>query len=388
MKERLEQARRARAQGAGLVAWHWAVCPAEVLRAFGLYTFMVEYQAGYLAAKDQVVPYLEEAEARGFPRDACSLHKTCLGHSLLGEEPTMPNPDFLLATTSCDSTAKALFSLADHFRVPYYLLDIPWNVRVGEGPQVLEHGVRYYAAQLQELIGRLEELTGRPLPEGALAETFHQAARLYALWGEINEMRRAVPCPMGGSDDTAVLGVLMNFPGTPEGVAYMERLRDEVRERVSRGQGVVPEERHRLLWLGPSVMYDMALFNYFEAQGAVLVKCELDFLYSGLYGGALDPANPLESMARKQIAHLYNGLSENRVELVRRLVRDYRADGIIFYCSWFCRLLGGNQRAIKQAMSQEFGVPLLVIDGDCVDPRSYAREQVTSSVENFLEMLD
>lgn len=387
MKQRLAQARQAQAQGTGRVAWHWAVCPGEVLRAFGIYTFMVEYHAGYLAARGEVVPYLEEAEARGFPRDACSLHKTCLGHSLLGAQANIPDPDFLLAATSCDSTAKALFALADHFAVPYYLIDLPSNIREGDGSQVEGFRVKYYADQLAELVKQLETLTGRPLPDGALSETFALAARTYQLWGEINQLRRAVPSPMGGTDDTASIGVLMNLPGTPEGVAYMERLRDEVAERVRSGQGVVPEERHRLLWLGPSVMYDMALFNFFEELGAVVVKCELDYLYSGLYSGTLDPANPLESMARRQIAHLYNGISENRVRVTRRLVEEFQADGVVFYCSWFCRLLGGNQRAIKETLSADYGVPLLIIDGDCVDPRSYTPDQVRDKIEDFVDML-
>ena len=387
MKQRLAQALEARAKGTGWVAWHWAVSPAEVLRAFGIHTFMVEYHAGYLAARGEVTPYLEEAEARGFPRDACSLHKVCLGHSLLGAQANIPDPDFLLAATSCDSTAKALFPLADHFSVPYYLIDLPSNIRAGDGTQVEEFRVKYYAAQLAELVERLEALTGRPLPEGALAQTFGLADRAYQLWGEVNQMRRAVPCPMGATDDTAALGVLMNFPGTPEGVAYMERLRDEVAERVRTGQGVITDERHRFLWLGPSITYDLALFNYFEELGAVLVKCELDYLYSGIYAGRLDAANPLESMARKQIAHLYNGVSENRVELVRRLVQEFQADGVIFYCNWFCRLLGGTQRAIKEAVSADYGVPLLVIEGDCVDPRSYTGDRVRSSIEDFIDML-
>jgi len=387
MKERLAQAREAQASKTGWVAWHWAVSPSEVLRAFGIHTFMVEYHAGYLAAKGEVVPYLEEAEARGFPRDACSLHKACLGHSLIGAQANIPDPDFLLASTSCDSTAKALFALADHFSVPYYLIDIPLNTKAGDGSQVEEFRVKYYATQLGELVERLEALTGRPLPEGALAGTFSLAARCYQLWGEINQLRRAVPSPMGATDDTAALGVLMNFPGTPEGVTFMERLRDEVAERVRSGQGVIPDERHRLLWLGPSITHDMSLYNFFEELGSVVVKCELDYLYSGVLSGPLDPHNPLESMARKQIAHLYNGISENRVDVARRLVEEFQADGVVFYCNWFCRLLGGNQRAIKEAISADYGVPLLVIDGDCVDPRSYTGDQVRSSIEDFVDML-
>ncbi|MDP2662815.1 MAG: 2-hydroxyacyl-CoA dehydratase family protein, partial [Dehalococcoidia bacterium] len=327
------------------------------------------------------------AEEKGFSRDACTLHRACLGHSLAGEEAMLPNPDLLVCTTSCDSTAKALFPIADHFGVPYHILDIPWNVQAAEGPDIQEYRVRYYQRQLEELIAFLEKHTGERMDEKRLRETFVQSDRMHSAWHDIYKLKANVPCPMGGKDEVVATGILMQLQGDREGADLMERIRDEVAERVARGEGVVPDEQHRILWLGPYIAYDLALFNHIEQLGSVVVKAELDHMYAGIYGGRLDPDRPLESFARKHISYMYNGLVENRIEITRRMVRDLKVDGIIYMCAFFCHLLGGSQRAIKDTMSKEFGVPTMIIDVDNVDPRSYNHDLIRSRVEDFLEML-
>ncbi len=387
MKEYALRARKARDEDGAKICWHWAVNHAEILRAFNIYPFMVELHSGFLSAKGEIVKYLELAEGWGFSRDACTLHRACLGHSLAGEEAMLPNPDMLVCTTSCDSTAKALFPVADHFKVPYYIVDLPWNVQAAEGPAVQEHRVRYYQQQLEDLISFLEKNTGETLDQERLRESFRQANRLHYAWQDIYKLKANSPCPMGGKDEVVATGVLMQLAGDRQGADFMERLRDEVAERVARGQGVIENEQHRILWLGPYIAYDLALFDHFEDLGAVVVKAELDQMFAGIYGGNLDPDNPLESFARKHISYMYNGVYENRIELARRVVRDLKIDGIVYMCAFFCHLLGGAQRAIKDAMSEEFGVPTMVIDVDNVDPRSYNPDMMRSRIEDFLEML-
>ena len=387
MKNYAMRARKARDEGSAKIAWHWAVAHPEFLRAFNIYPFMVELHSGFLSAKGEIAKYLELAEGWGFSRDACTLHRACLGHSLAGEEAMLPNPDMLVCTTSCDSTAKALFPIADHFKVPYKILDMPWNVQAAEGPELENYRVQYYMRQLEDLISFLEETTGETLLPERLRETFVQANRMHSAWHDIYRLKANRPCPMGGKDEVVSTGLFMQLSGDKDGADQMERIRDEVAERAARGQGAAGREEYRILWLGPYIAYDLPLFDHFEDLGAVVVKAELDHMYSGIYGGRLDPDNPIESFARKHISYMYNGLVENRIEITRRMVRDLKIDGIVYMCAFFCHLLGGGQRAIKDAMSKEFGVPMLVIDVDNVDPRSYNHDLVRTRIEDFLEML-
>ncbi len=387
MKDYARRARKAREEEGAKIAWHWAVCHPEIMRAFNIYPFMVELHSAYLAAKGEISQYLEMAEGWGFSRDACTMHRACLGHSLAGEGVMLPNPDMLVCTTSCDSSGKALFPIADQFDAPYLLLDLPWNVQSAEGPEIQEYRVRYYVQQLEELIEFLEKTTGEKLDPARLRESFVQANRMHSAWHDIVKLKANVPCPIGGKDEVVATGILMQLQGDREGADVMEQIRDEAAEKAARGEGVVADEQYRILWLGPYIAYDVGLSDYFEQLGAVVVKAELDQMYAGIYGGMLDPDNPIESFARKHITYMYNGLVENRIEITRRMVRDLKIDGIVYMSAPFCHLLGGGQRIIKDLMSKEFGVPTMVIDVDNIDPRSYNPDLIHSRIEDFLEML-
>jgi benzoyl-CoA reductase/2-hydroxyglutaryl-CoA dehydratase subunit BcrC/BadD/HgdB len=387
MKEYYLRACREKEEQGIPVAWMWTCTPTEVVRGMGLNPFMLEYHTGFLSGREGAHRYFEAAEEGGYPRDSCSFQKAYLGRSLIGEQPSIVPPDVLVASTSCDSSPRGLLLLADHYRVPYYLLDLPWNGQASEGPGLPESPVAYLTAQLEELVSLLARVTGHPLDSERLTETYRRANRLYQLWEEIVDLKGSIPCPVGIADSVAAGGVLMQFAGTQEGLDFVERMREEVRERVVQNQGVLEEERCRLLWLGPIVNYDLGLFHYFEELGAVVLQWELECSYTGSYGGLLDPANPLESMARKMVSNLYNGALENRMEAIRRLAGRLKVDGLVLFNTWPCKRLAGSQRAIKERVAQELGLPLLFLEADSVDSRSYAPETLRQQIEDFVEML-
>ncbi|RJP59498.1 MAG: 2-hydroxyacyl-CoA dehydratase, partial [Deltaproteobacteria bacterium] len=62
-------------------------------------------------------------------------------------------------------------------------------------------------------------------------------------------------------------------------------------------------------------------------------------------------------------------------------------DGMIIYSHRGCRLFCGGQRAVMDAISEEFGIPSLLIGGDLSDVRDYNRDQVRNQIENFMDML-
>jgi len=115
-------------------------------------------------------------------------------------------------------------------------------------------------------------------------------------------------------------------------------LLNEVKERVQEGKGIVKNEKHRLLWLGPIINYDTSLLNYFEEFDAVLVRSDMDYIYLG----DLNTENPLDSLARKYISNFFNGIIENRIRMTKQLVKDYKIDGMITYSHRGCRLYCGG----------------------------------------------
>ena len=101
---------------------------------------------------------------------------------------------------------------------------------------------------------------------------------------------------------------------------------------------------------------------------------------------AIDPADPYPGMARRAIGLPLNGPSERRVARLRQLAQEYRVDGVIHPCHWGCRQGTGIRGLIQQGFS-ELDIPVLNLEVDCVDARSFSEGQLRTRLEAFLELL-
>ena len=367
-----------------LVVWTILMPPIELLRAMDVVPMATEHYSYVLAVKQKIVPYLELAEGLGYTRNVCSFHKAAIGFGLAEEELMLPEPDFFVtATNACDGGVKVHIPIAERYKVPYYVIDSPYNTLEGGASSVEEDKVEYYKHQLKDLISMIEELSGTSFDEDKLKETVGLAKQATDLWLEINELRKSVPCPMSVAEEATTIYPLMQLLGTKEAVGFYQMLLNEVKERVQQGKGIVKDEKHRLLWLGPIINYDTSLLNYFEEYGAVIVRSDMDYIYIG----DLDPETPFDSLAKKYISNFFNGIIENRIEMTKQMIRDYKIDGMVAYSHRGCRLYCGGSRAVMDAVSEEFNIPTLMIAGDLSDVRDYNKTEVRDQIDNFMDML-
>jgi len=382
-KDYYSRARRAKKEGVP-IAWTVLMPPIELLHAFDLVPMMTEHFSSLLATKQIVAPYLDRADQVGYPTSACSYHRIMIGYGISGEELMIPEPDLLIAANICDSGSKAFLPIVEHYGIPYYFLDTPVDF-LHESPTEIGSGaLQYYQGQLEELIGFIQEFTGTELRPERLYESMSLAKQATELWLEINELRKAVPCPMGVVDEAGTMYPLMQLLGTRLAVGFYQVLLKEVKERVRTGQGVIEREKHRLLWLGPIINYDTGILNYFEEYGAVLVKSDID----AFYVSHLDPERPLESLARKYIGCNFFSDLNKRLSLTRRLIRDYQIDGVVMYSHLGCRQYCGGQRPVQDLIKREFGIPILNISGDLADFRDYDTHEMRNRIDEFIEVLD
>lgn len=74
------------------------------------------------------------------------------------------------------------------------------------------------------------------------------------------------------------------------------------------------------------------------------------------------------------------------VKRLRGIARRNQVDGAINPTQWGCRQGSGARGLISDALRSE-GVPVLNLEVDCVDPRSFAEGQLKTRLEDFVEML-
>jgi benzoyl-CoA reductase/2-hydroxyglutaryl-CoA dehydratase subunit BcrC/BadD/HgdB len=381
-KDYYAKARQAKREGTP-VAWTIKWPPHEIIHAAGIIPVMTEHFSALLATKQLVAPYLDRSDEIGYPRAACSFHRAMIGYALSDEDLMIPPPDLFIVANFCDSGRKGFLPVIEHYQVPHYLLDLPlyYGERNSEEARI---AVAYLKSQFEDLLKWIEGFTHTPVVEDRVRESIELARQAITLWGEISRLRTRIPCPMGVVDEAGTMYPLMQLLGTKTAVGFYQLLLQEVRARTEAGVGVIGQERHRLLWLGPIINYDTSLLNYFEESGVVVVKSDSDLLYT--YG--MDPDRPLESLAEKNVYDNYFSILSVRLGKTRRLIQDYKVDGVVMYSHLGCRHYCGGQRAVRDMIAQEFGLPILEISGDLSDFRGYDSQQVRDQVDRFIERLE
>jgi benzoyl-CoA reductase/2-hydroxyglutaryl-CoA dehydratase subunit BcrC/BadD/HgdB len=185
----------------------------------------------------------------------------------------------------CDGSYKSGDLLRHLYGIPGFVLDRPYRYD--------ESDARYYAQELEELVGFLEGVTGRKLDWDRLARSMECSRRMTELHQEIYRLRRSVPCPAPNRLGTQLMFLGWLYMGTPQGVEFFETVLAELQERVDRGQGYVPQERFRLLNIFPPPGHKMKLLDWMEREhGAVVAADPYCSHWVSLSGTVPSPCSP------------------------------------------------------------------------------------------------
>ncbi len=357
------------------VAWCGVVAPFDLLNAMGFTSCFVEFVGASLASSGVVDTFLDRAEQDGLVPDMCAYHRAVAGAAALG---MMPVPQVLVATSCpCFAGQATMENLARLMERELIFLHVPLE----QTPEA----VRYLVDQLESMITQITALTGRRLDPDKLARTIERSNRAVAVIEEVFELAAHIPSP-SASRELKDFGIAMPLLfGRPEAIELAQVFRDAFAGRIRSGGGNgVTKERVRLLWIQNRIQFREPLVKMLEQElGAVVVVDELNHVT----WDPIDPQNPLEGIARRMISNPFNGPIESRISKLQALARRYRVDGAINPCNWGCRQ-GAGARGLMQTGLAEIGVPVLNLEVDCVDPRSFAEGQLRTRLEAFVEMLE
>ena len=202
---------------------------------------------------------------------------------------------------------------------------------------------------------------------------------------EIQELRTAVPSPIRGRDALRIPGIAGRAGQDDRALAWIKMARDELKERVEKGEGAVKDEKHRILWLHTAPLFkDVTKILEDEFQASVVVS-ELDDV--GLRGDRNEKDGPIEAMARANLQFSWNGLAQNRVDRVLELAQEIKADACIAFSQWGCKVASNATSPVKDALENELGIPTLILKGDYMDARNYSEADDRSQFEALMEML-
>jgi benzoyl-CoA reductase/2-hydroxyglutaryl-CoA dehydratase subunit BcrC/BadD/HgdB len=357
--------------------------PNEIFHSMDVLPLTAEAVAAFVSGAQAEHWTINAAEGMGIPETYCSYHKTLLGLSLSG----VADPPRMLAATSvaCDANNLTFKTLADKWRIPFYYVEVPFEVS--------RDSIEYVADELRGMRDMAEDAFHAKLYEQKLKEscalskqtqeTLLKALRHRAGHNLHNEM-------------TVDQMEMLNFHlllGT-KGALHLAQTMDRDFAQAEPYHGL------NLVWVHVQPFFLSVLGEQINfSQRAQIIAS--DMMYDCLpptgaeaklpgaheNGWLFDPGKPYEFMAERVVRNCFNGSSERRADTVVRLAKATHADGVVVFTHWGCRQTEGAS-GIIQARAEEAGFPTLILAGDGCDRANCMAGQMKTRFDAFLEQLE
>jgi benzoyl-CoA reductase/2-hydroxyglutaryl-CoA dehydratase subunit BcrC/BadD/HgdB len=381
---------RASRTGEKKVAWCTSVGPAELLRGMGFLVYFPETHAAMLGATRTATECIPHANALGYSPEICSYLTSDIGAYVQGFSPltraygieSIPKPDVLVFNTNqCRDVQDWFAWYAREFAAPVI------GVHTYRGVEkVTESHTISIAKQMEDLIEPLEEVSGEKFDMDEFQRAVALSRECSDLWKKVLDTAAAVPSPLTFFDGTTLMGPAVVGRGTQAAVDYYKILLAELEERVDNNVGAVEGERFRIYWEGMPVWGRLRAHSELFAD---LQVCVLASTYCNSWiFTALNPEDPFTSMARAYTELFIVRSEEAKQQYMEEMLAFFKVDGIVFHNARTCPNNSNSNYGMPQRLTEETGVPHLVIDGDLNDLRCLSDEQTNTNIEAFIEQLE
>lgn len=337
------------------LVWRNLFFPAEILNAMGFRILTLETYAALQARNQKKVSNaLGAAAFKGFAAETCSFLRVLQGIEL-------PEPVFAVSTTEpCQQGERIFHDLARTygFEDRFYSLHTPADCN--------DRAIDHVAGGLEEAVQLLEKFTGVKMDKGRLAEACVLSNEAAEITKKCNALRMLNPPLVRGSEAVYYATMFSQLWGRKELVDLQALFLQELESQAEALRGSVGlEDTHRILWLHLPPFYNRRLLDFIEVTcNAPIVFEEVNFVG----WEPLDPSDPYRSLARKLLTVGFLD-PKLRVRKISEYSKFGKFSGCILYNHSFGRCSMADSCFVKH-LREELSldrVPLLVLDGDCID---------------------
>jgi len=374
--------------------------PHEIFHVMDIPLITNQWWSAYISAKQLSSRYFAEMVKRGYPTNSCKYCSLGLACTLADDPASapwggLPKPAVLVARLTCDCIQHVFAQWADAFGTEFFPLEAPawehkdaawFNKSNEQWEKVFQSDrITLLVEEMLDLIVLLEKKTGRSFDE----------AKLLHLMGRINEQEsyiadaarligEARPCPVSIADQMPNTMIPQWHRGSDWAVAHSKRFRDEVAERVDKGIGVATDEKIRLMWIGAGVWHDPGFYQALEKRLAAVFVWSMYTPFAGPQYIRAIKDRPMEALASRicsmnEVLHLPPWMNGWMVSEAARC----GIDAAIMLVPPDNRLSQSGTNLTRSAL-EDAGVPVLALDADMVDAKSWNHSAMVASVENFL----
>ncbi len=374
--------------------------PHEIFHVMGIPLIVNQWWSAYIAAKQLSNRYFDRLMTHGYPANTCRYCSLGLACTLANEPETapwggLPKPAMLIARLTCDCVQHVFSQWAAALDTEFFPIEAPaWEHKDPAWFEKSNHEwesvyqpdrIALLVEEMYELIARLERRTGRTFDERKLEALMHRINEQESYIAETADLIAAArPCPVSITDQMPNTMIPQWHRGSDSAVAHPRLFRDEVAHRVSCGTGATPAERIRLMWIGAGVWHDPGFYQALaDRLGAVFVWSMYTPFAKPQYIRELD-GRPMEALASRvcsmnEVLHLPPWMNAWMVSEAERC----GIDAAVMLLPPSNRLSQSGTKLTKRALG-DAGVPVLTLEADMVDARSWNHDSMLATTERFL----
>ncbi len=324
------------------------------------------------STSDETIPVAE----KDLPKNLCPLIKSSYGFAITDKCPFFYFSDVVVGETTCDGKKK-MYEYMSEFK-DVYIMELPNTQR--EDALVLW---KKEIIRFREYLEKKFEIT---ITEDQIREAIKINNDVRRSLKGLYEVMKNDPVPIKGQDLFKVLyGSTFKFDkkAIP---AEVDALTEKIKKEYAEGK--MEEKKPRILITGcPIGGATEKVIRAVEDNGGIVVT------YESCSGAKsidklVDEDNPdvYDAIARR---YLNIGCSvmtpnANRLELLGRLIDEYKADGVVEMTLQACHTYNVETRAIRRFVNEEKGIPYINVETD------YSQAdvgQLNTRIAAFIEML-
>ncbi len=368
------------------IAWITSGGPVEPLIAMDVIPIYPENHGAMIGAMKLGVDLCEKAEGMGYSSDLCSYARADIACATVNGGPIggLPEPDFLVCCNNiCGTVVKWYEVVARYFNVPLFIFDTPFC-----HTEFSDNKRKYMEHQLDEYIQFLEKVCGKKFDFDRGMEVGQLSIKGQKLWAEVLDIASHKPAPMTSFDAFFHLALIVTLRGTQVTVDYYEGLLAEMKQRINDGISMVPNEKHRLVWDNLPIWFRMKwLSNKFASHNACLVADTYTTAWCSSMQ-YIDEDDFFKSLAEVYTRIFLNIGTDEMAAMTLKMIDKYDANGLVMHSNRSCKPYSLGQYEIMKRVQKERGIPVMMIESDMVDERSFSESQVETRIDAFIELLE
>lgn len=312
------------------------------------------------------------------PSKACPLVKATVGQFSSGN--FVDRPDLVVSPTTCDQKSKA-GAMIESMGYRLYDMEFPRTKESEESREYWRRSVRKFAKDLSRELGV-------KLTRHRLKKTIQRIGYAQYLYHRLNAFRKNDSPPILGVDMFLVTNAFF-FDRLDRWIEAVEQLIEECASKIR--EETPPRNSPRIVYTGsPPIFPNLKIPLLIEQSDGLIVAdetCSSNRMFNDMISVdewfLYDMVDSISDKYLKGCTCPIFTKNDDRIRRIINLVKEYRADGVVYQAFAGCQVYEMEQRSVLSAMERE-GIPILYLESD-YSPSHLG--QLTTRIEAFIESL-